>query len=80
MATLHRTQVLLERRHYEMLKRLAREERLSLSALLRQILDESLFPSEERGKRPNLKALAGLGRDPYLAGRDHDQALYGHST
>ncbi|MBI1742549.1 ribbon-helix-helix domain-containing protein [Candidatus Acetothermia bacterium] len=80
MPTLHRTQVLLERRHYEMLKRLAHEEGLSLSALLRQILDQSLFQPEKPSKRPNLEALAGLGRDPHLTGRDHDQALYGRST
>ena len=75
---LHRTQVLLERQHYQALKRLAREEGISLSALLRQILDEYFFRPED--KRPGLHDLVGLGCDPHLAGRDHDQALYGRST
>jgi hypothetical protein len=80
MPTLHRTQVLLEPRHYQALKRLAREEGLSLSALLRQILEEHLFQQQEKEQHPPLSTLAGLGRDPSLAGRDHDQALYGHKA
>lgn len=80
MATMYRTQVLLERRQYEVLKRMAREEGRSLSALLRQILDDHLFHPEGQGERPALHELAGLGYDPQLAGRDHDQALYGRKS
>jgi hypothetical protein len=63
-----------------MLKRLAREEGLSLSALLRQILEEHLFRQQGKEQHLTLRALAGLGCDPNLAGRDHDQALYGHKA
>ncbi len=73
MSSFRRTHVLLERGHYQQLKRLAREERVSLSALLRQILDESFAQPTNRSKRSNLKTLAGLGHDENLSGRDHDQ-------
>lgn len=79
MATLHRTQILLEHWHYQTLRHMAREEGLSLSALIRQILDEHL-PHQQEGRRPTLSALAGLGCDTQLAGRDHDQALYGRPS
>jgi predicted DNA-binding ribbon-helix-helix protein len=80
MPSLHRTQVLLEHRQYQRLKRLARQEGISLSALLRQILDASLAQSISQSKKSNLKRLAGLGHDEELSGRDHDQALYGRSA
>ncbi|MFB6272522.1 MAG: hypothetical protein ABEL51_06475 [Salinibacter sp.] len=74
MSGLHRTQILLEETQYRRLRRHAREEGLSLFALLRQILDEHF--AEVGGDRPRLQDLAGMGDDPEIPGRDHDRVLY----
>jgi predicted DNA-binding ribbon-helix-helix protein len=77
MGSFYRTQVLLEHQHYAALKQLAKEEGVSLSALLRRILDEYLQDGRESTQRVSLTELAGLGRDQQLSGSDHDRALYG---
>lgn len=77
MSALHRTQVLIDERHYRALKRRAHEEGLSLSALIRQILDAHLDDADNGDPGPQVQDLAGIGSDSDVHGRDHDQALYG---
>ena len=75
MASLHRTQILLEPWQYAMLKSLAARQGMSISNMVRQILTHQLTPRSTR--RPGLRAIAGIGRDRKATGRDHDRWLYG---
>jgi hypothetical protein len=75
MAAYHRTQLLLEPWQYGALKALAEREGVSISDLVRRILDRRLRPRSAR--RQGLKAVAGIGRDRKASGRDHDRWLYG---
>lgn len=83
MATKVRTQVQLENRHYQRLKRLAYERGQSMSAVLRAILDEALDtgrPAPASAVREARLALIGAGRDPEGkrdVARRHDAYLHG---
>lgn len=77
-----RTQIQLERRQYDHLKRLAYERHQSLSAVLRDLLDEALGTSRQRPKlvREVRLALVGTGRDVEGrrdVARGHDDYAYG---
>lgn len=77
-----RTQIQLERRQYDQLRRLAYERRQSLSAIVRELLDEALGTV---GQRPRLVrevrlAVVGSGRDVegrHDVARRHDEYIYG---
>lgn len=82
MTTKVRTQLQLERRQYEQLKRLAYERNRSLSAVVRDLLDQALGTGEQMSSvvREVRLALVGAGRD--VGGRRdvarrHDDYLYG---
>ena len=72
---MHRTQILLEDKQYEMMKMLAEREGRSLSGLVRDAVTAFL----DRRARPTtrLAEISGIGDDPEARGRDHDDVLYG---
>lgn len=73
---MHRTQLLLEDKQYELLKQRATEEGKSLSRLLREIIDQVL---DGKKKRHSFRELAGIAKGPGgFSGRDHDKILYRH--
>lgn len=77
-----RTQVQLERRQYDHLKRLAYERRQSLSAVLRDLLDGALGTARQKPAlvREVRLAIVGSGRDAQQrrdVARRHDEYLYG---
>ena len=72
---MQRTQVLLDDWQYEALKARASRLGVSMSELLRQILDAHLA-KPARGGHP-LDAIIGIAEDPVARGRDHDDHLYG---
>lgn len=67
-----RTQLLLEESQHRQLKRLARASGKSMSAVLREILEEH-FGTDTAG----MSDLAGIVRDGPDVARDHDRYLYG---
>lgn len=69
---MHRTQVILEDKHYEFLKELSNRENKSISKTLRSIIDDY---SEKTGVF-SLSSIAGIGKDPDARGKDHDKVLY----
>jgi hypothetical protein len=79
-----RTQVQLERRQYEHLKRLAYERRQSLSSVLRDLLDQALgTPRRPALVREVRLALVGSGRDVdgrRDVARRHDEYGYGRGN
>lgn len=82
MAPKVRTQVQLDRRQYERLKELAFRSRRSLSATLREILDEALGLEEglkdAQAVRKIRLGFVGAGRDVARdVARRHDRYLYG---
>ncbi len=70
---MHRTQILLEEGQYEFLKKQAKKEQKSMSAVLRHIVDSY---SEKTGVF-SLSSIAGIAEDNEAYGRDHDKWLYG---
>lgn len=75
---LHRTQILIEQWQYEALRARAEREQRSLSALVRDLLDEAL--RQDGGPSPAghpLRQIEGIGEAAGSYGRDHDALLYG---
>lgn len=76
-----RTQIQLERRQYERLKRLAAERGQSLSGVLRALVDEVLGESPSpTAVRDARLGFVGAGRDTQGrrdVARRHDRYLYG---
>lgn len=73
---MHRTQISLEAEQYEWLLAESRRCRVSLSALIRQMVAER--SANKRRKRDPLGALAGMAAgsgEP--VGREHNRLLYG---
>lgn len=70
---MHRTQVLLDERHYAFLKKKSEMENKSISQVLREILDKYA----RRSKAYSLSSIAGIAEDTECYGRDHDKWLYG---
>ncbi len=72
---MHRTQILLDDRQYEMMKTIAEHEGRSLSSLIRDAV--SAFLGRRAKRSPTrLAGIAGIGDDPDARGRDHDDVLY----
>ncbi len=69
---MHRTQVILEDKHYEFLKELSNSESKSISKTLRSIIDDY---SKKTGVF-SLSSIAGIGKDHDACGKDHDKWLY----
>lgn len=73
---MQRTQILLDDWQYEALKARASREGLSMSELLRQILDTHLAKPSTKASH-ELDAIRGIADDTGARGRDHDDHLYG---
>jgi plasmid stability protein len=72
---MHRAQIIIEEWQYEALKSLAERTGRSVSALVREILEERLGSPAER-PATRLEAITGIGQDPEASGREHDAYLY----
>ena len=73
---MHRTQIQLEERQYRFLKARAKHKGKSLSALIRELVDEEMH-QETAGNDPLLDIL-GMAEGPKGAtARQHDRYLYG---
>ncbi len=70
---MYRTQVMLEEKQYEFLKRLSQGKKKSMSQILREILDGY----SRKTKDFSLISISGIGEDSLASGRDHDKWLYG---
>jgi len=69
---MHRTQILLEEKQYEFLKKLSKEKAKSISQVLREII-------ESYSKKSNIysfSSIAGIAEDSEAYGKDHDKWLY----
>ena len=75
---MHRTQIQLEERQYRYLKAKARRSGKSISALLREFVDDQIRAQEKRGNDPLLEII-GMAEGPADAtARHHDDYLYGN--
>jgi len=77
---MHRTQISLKRKQYEMLTREARQRGVSLSALLRELVDARYRKTAQRAPRAKdpLDAIIGIASGTGEAvGRNHNVFLYG---
>ena len=70
---MHRTQVMIEDKHYAFLKKKAEQEKKSLSQALREILESYSRKSDVY----SLLSVSGIGEDSEAYGKDHDKWLYG---
>lgn len=74
---MHRTQISLELEQYHRLGEEARSKGLSLSALIRNLIDEHFGKQGPLDEDP-LEALVGIGRgNGEAVGREHNRHLYG---
>lgn len=73
MARMTRTQISLEERQYAFLKARASEDRSSLSAVLREMIDRMI--AEAATNAPSLMTLAGAWEGGGASGADHDRPL-----
>lgn len=79
MGELQRTQVLLEKWQHERLRLRAEEEGVSMSELLRNLLEKDLEP-ERSDKVDRLRRIRGAGRDEDIPGKEHDEAIYAEGS
>jgi len=74
----HRTQISLEKWQYQMLMELSRTTRRSLSAILRDLVDEKLTKTVSDRKKDSLYGIVGMSSgDGASVAREHDEHLYG---
>ncbi len=74
---MHRTQIQLEERQYRYLKAKARRSGKSISALLRELVDEQIRGQDRDGNDPLLE-IVGMAEGPAdSTARHHDDHLYG---
>jgi hypothetical protein len=76
MERMTRTQIMLEPRQHAFLACEAAAEGLSISALLRRIVDAHV-QTVSPGREAPLWMLAGIIEDSEFSGRDHTEVLYG---
>jgi len=69
---LHRTQVILEEKQYEYLKKISEQEKKSISQVLREIIEGY----SKKSKVYSLSSIAGIAEDSEAYGKDHDKWLY----
>ncbi|MGV6816903.1 MAG: ribbon-helix-helix protein, CopG family [Thiotrichales bacterium] len=75
---MHRTQIQLEERQYRYLKAKARRSNKSISALLRELVNDQIREQEKRGDEPLLE-IVGMAEGPAgSTARRHDDYLYGN--
>lgn len=70
---MYRTQIMLEEKQYELLKRLSQGKKKSISRIVREIVDSYSMKTKDF----SLMSISGIGEDPLVSGRDHDKWLYG---
>ncbi len=74
---MHRTQISLEHEQYRLLGAEARRKGISLSALIRNLVEE-YFGSEKPSEQDPLEAVIGIGSGTGgSVGREHNRYLYG---
>ncbi len=69
---MHRTQVILEEKQYEYLKKISEQEKKSISQVLREIIEGY----SKKSKIYSLSSIAGIVEDSEAYGKDHDKWLY----
>ena len=70
---MHRTQIIFEERHYNLLKNLAEREGKSISQVLREMVDSYL----QKTGIFSINQIEGIAEDKSSYGEDHDKWLYG---
>ena len=70
---MHRTQVIIDDKHYAFLKKKAEQEEKSISQILRELLDNYT----KKSNIYSLSSLAGILEDEECSGKDHDKWIYG---
>ncbi len=74
---MHRTQIQLEERQYRYLKAKARRSGKSISALLRELVDEQIREQDRDGVDPLLEIVGMAEGSAGSTARHHDDHLYG---
>jgi len=74
----HRTQISLEDWQYQMLLDLSRKTRKSLSAIIRDLIEEKFTSKSSAVKSDPVFGIVGLASgDGAAVAREHDEYLYG---
>ncbi len=70
---MHRSQIIFEERHYNLLKNLAEREGKSISQVLREMVDSYM----QKTGIFSINQIEGIAEDESAYGEDHDRWLYG---
>lgn len=70
---MHRTQIIIDEKHYAFLKKKSEQEKKSISQILREIIESYSRKSDVY----SLLSVSGIGEDSKCYGKDHDKWLYG---
>lgn len=74
----HRTQISLEVHQYRMLLDLSKKTQKSISAIIRDLVEEKFSRKPSELKADPLFGIVGMGEgDGASVAREHDEALYG---
>lgn len=74
----HRTQISLEDHQYRMLLDLSRKTRRSISAIIRDLVEDKFSRKPADLKADPLFGIVGMGKgDGTSVAREHDEVLYG---
>lgn len=69
---MHGTQILLEEKQYEFLKKLAEEKKKSISQILREIIENF----SKKSAVYSISSISGIADDSEAYGRDHDKQIF----
>lgn len=76
-----RAQILLDKRQHKFLAKMAKQQRKSMSELIRQWIDEKSIQDEQERRKDPLFKLVGMGHDTATdVSIRHDEYLYGKNV
>ncbi len=74
---MRRAHVMLEERQYELLREESRRANKSMGQLVRELIDAGVEAMSAGRTRYTIESTSGMFREERVAGRDHDELLYG---
>lgn len=76
-SNVHRTQILIDSWQYQLLNNLSKRSRKSISAIIRELINEKFSKSPQDIQKDSIFNVIGIGSgDGTPCAREHDQFIY----